>query len=82
MIKVNLSALRNPHESTGYHDHFTLQLAPRLQLVIGGVKNTKVQLFSKGYVSQLLFKLPQMTNITTDKNFVVFVYFDEPQKFS
>ena len=38
MIKVYLSAVRHLHVSEGYHDHFNLQLTPRLQLVLRGIK--------------------------------------------
>ena len=37
-IKVYLSAVRHLHASEGYHDHFSLQLTPRLQLVLRGIR--------------------------------------------
>ena len=37
-IKVYLSAMRNLHVSEGYHERFNLQLTPRLQLVLRGIR--------------------------------------------
>ena len=37
-IKVYLSAVRHLHVSAGLHDHFSLQLTPRLQQVLRGIK--------------------------------------------
>ena len=35
---IYLSVIRHLHMSEGYHDHFNLQLTPRLQLVLWGIK--------------------------------------------
>ena len=37
-IKVYLFAVRHLHVSEGYHEHFNLQLTPRLQLVLRGIR--------------------------------------------
>ena len=37
-IKMYLAAIKNLHVSAGLHDHFNLQLTPRLQQVLWGIK--------------------------------------------